>query len=232
MQLFVAKARRVFRNLLPEWWTCFCKPFHNAEAIFGVLSWACATFLIFRFRAEGEVMPLVADIVFTFFAIALAAVLWGVFTLCYAPFAVVQRDRKLGQWNKNHFTFLQDELVFLTKIGNEDGKTQRFQILFSSAEPNSLVSLRFDVGNYNPGSFDILIDVRGEEPDSDIRLHPPRHPGMLPTQGYEPSVKLSVRLPKSRKATLYIRLAQNQAPRTVRVYCTEFAIGKKSEFEM
>lgn len=163
-------------------------------------------------------------------AFGFALIFWSVIALIRAPFSAWYKDRSLGKWSKNHFLYNDPQLVFSNIIAPEQGKTQAFKVVFKDALPNAMVSIEFEIDGYNLRMRDsVLYQFIGGPKIEGFEITPTNHPNLF-TPYLRPGCKLSMRLNRRRQVFMYIRIAPEQTPKTVKVYCKGFFVGKESDF--
>lgn len=229
MVLWISKLRRILRHVPREWREFIAYPLLDRGSLWaGILS-VIGLAIVFSTASQDDVSKVMADWATWAKAFGWALVIWGIVGLVRAPFAVVAKDRAKGRWQKNHFLYHHKELIFQRIFSANGGNTQTAEVFFEDAEPGAFVKLVFDVGAYQAGTYNVIMSVGSGQPDNTIELRPPSL-NELSALGFEPTSTVGIRLSKSRKATLYVRLSPEQSAKTLRVYCTGFFVGKESEF--
>ena len=230
MRLFIAKVYRIARHIPAEWKAFVTFPIVDRGAAFtAILSViGLAHYLQSASWAETEVVLLDWLLWLRAFGIALA--IWSVVGLLRAPFAVVAQDKEKGKWIKNHFIYHERKSVLIEIVPARGGATQAFEFVLDDAEPYAFAQIDIETDEllHNPGPS-VVAFVRGGAVNKEIIVSEAE--ARLRAYWGRSDYQIDQRLNWTRKLTLYVRLSPEQAPKTFRLYCRGFYVGKRSDFD-
>jgi hypothetical protein len=218
------KIKRIVRKWPTGAWQVFYKPIFNSGQILTFLTAIIGTAILLKRGNSVDVIEQANLWEISIKAFTYVIFIWSIFSIFIAPFKIVYELRSKGRWDKNHFVYTSPILIATERFEHNDGITQRRQISFTDAEPGAFVYLQIES---QPSARDrVLIMISGGEPNEKIDIIPTQ-PGII-TMASPPGTHIGIRLPQSRKATLYVRLEADTVPTILRVYCIEFFVGKDS----
>jgi hypothetical protein len=151
---------------------------------------------------------------------------WAVLCLVRAPFSVVRADREAAKWIGSHRVYHEPKLIATERITDINGDTHAILLRFPDADPSAFVRLRFDCEP--PVHNRMLLAISRGLPTQDFKIFRPDPPNQV-TGFFAPNASVGITLTKNKTATLYARLDPHTVPVTIRVYCSQYGIGKDSE---
>lgn len=206
-------------------------PFSDRGATWQALVFVAIVALLLATERYREATDMFFDWLLWVQAFGVALVIWSVVGLIRAPFAVIAKDKALGKWARNHFLYHEPQLVFSDIVAAEGGKTQAFELNIVDAEPNAMAFFTYETNGSNdkyPNAV-IAIFIGGPaKPDYEVVI--PEHANQV-WMGVRPDNQFGIRLNRNRKLTMYLRVSPEQSPKTVRLFCHSFFVGKDSDFE-
>lgn len=221
MYLTLIKARRLLARWPKEAWRFFWAPVAETGQLIGLAVSVLITILYLLQSPLSGWWDIMSEWSIPIQATAIVLFVWGLISAALAPFRIVARDRKSGKWQGHHYIYGEPRIVFSGRFEHRDGATQAVSMDFSDAEPSSCVFCEVVASPNVAGR--ILTYMNGGKPSPLITITPPQ-PGQV-TLYTAPGAHIGFRLPKSKDATLYVRLEPMTTPVTLRVYCQSFFVG-------
>jgi len=205
-------------------------PLSDRGATWQALVFVAIVALLLATGKNSEVTVMLVDWLLWIQAFGIALFIWAVVGLIRAPFAVVSKDKTLGKWTRNHFLYHHPQLVFSDIVAAEGGATQPFELVIDDVEPNAFASFTYEIDGSNTKFPNAVVAVFiGGPVKAGYEIAIPEHANQV-WMGVRPDSRFGQRLNRKRKLTMYLRVSPEQYPKTVRLFCHGFFIGKDSDF--
>jgi hypothetical protein len=231
MRILASKSWRICRRLPQEFFGFLAFPFSDRGATWQAIVFVALVALLLGTGRYSEATAMFFDWILLVQAFGIALLIWTVVGLIRSPFAVISKDKALRKWTRNHFLYHHPQLVFSDIIAAEDGATQAFELFIPDVEPSSFATFTYEVGEQNnkfPNA--IFADFIGGDLKPDYEISIPKYANQL-CMVIRPKSRFGQRLNRKRKLIMYLRFSPEQSPRTVRLFCHGFFIGKNSDFD-